>query len=198
MRLRVAAAVLRVPAVEHRLEVVDEQRQRRAVDVHVDLEAIAREDVAPATPELLVRPRRDERELREDGDVDQPLVVAVDEDRVWIRASAAEVPAAEALERIEVLDLAQRDDVGARLLEGFAGDGLGLVGEADEVFAVDRPAVLDRLRRIDVAVELEACEQILDVERGDPYARHFRHPPDGDRSNVRRSRGSVNCRLARR
>ncbi len=110
---------------------------------------------------------RSSRYAAENPDVDQARVVAVDGKGVGVGAAPAEKEAPEPPQRVEVLHLLEREDVGFRRLDGLGGKALLLVVEDVEVGTVGVPAVADRGRRIDVLVELEASKQVLAVERAD-------------------------------
>jgi hypothetical protein len=79
---------------------------------------------------------------------------------------------AEVLERVEPLDLLQREDVGLQRADRRRGDRLVLHAELEEEVVVDDPPLLVGLRRVDPALEPPAGEQVLDVEGGETNARH--------------------------
>ncbi len=104
-----------------------------------------------------------DRVLREDGDVDQAPVVPVDRNEEGVGAATAEVLASEALQRVEVFNLLQGEDVRVRLLDRSGPDLLALLVEDGEEALVCVPAVADRFRCVDVR-EFVAGEEVFDVE----------------------------------
>jgi hypothetical protein len=95
----------------------------------------------------------------EERDVDEPGVVAVDDQRVPVGTRAAKELAAEAAQRLEALDLLAGDHVGVDLLDRLPRDLLVDLRELLEGLLVDVPAVAQRRLGVDVRAELEAAKR---------------------------------------
>jgi len=70
------------------------------------------------------------------------------------------------LERVDRLDLLQGEDIGFKLADGHAGEGLLVDRELVEARLVDLPAALVGLGGLDALAEFPAGEEVLDVEGG--------------------------------
>ena len=114
-----------------------------------------------------MRAHAGDRQLAEHGDVDQARIVAIDARDVGIGLAPAESAGAEVFERVDRLDLLEREHVGLKLADGHARERLLVNRELVEARLVDLPAALVGLSRLDALAELPPGKQVLDVKGGE-------------------------------
>ena len=202
-RHRRIAARHAVARAAHRLEMDRVDGERRAADGHVDLQAVAPEDPLVGLDAERFQLGRVQAELLEghagmaghahefdllavarlvahhDGDVDAAAVIAGGREflPVALADHLEEIAVFEGLQRLDVVDFLQADDVGMRVGDGQRGELARVVGVRHRPCLLEQPVfglVLDLVERqravlvelVAEAGEVEPVHQVFDVEGG--------------------------------